>query len=217
MVKKSKLTALPSPDALRRIAQTLAILDAIMISDWQYRYYSFNSKWGDDEMMASMSDGCGNNFFILFNQHGAILKGFDHESFLSPWARDDNSLWPGIFEGVPPQFAQFLTEPAFDIPNTTFCMWRLNTDHAWQTGLINFPENEDGSDGSEELLSLFIGGSESYQEFARDYYEKELSLEFVEKVYRHEQLTEELVRSLNPEVALSSLKKEIDEIGYSAQ
>jgi hypothetical protein len=214
MVKKSKLVALANPDALRRKAQSLAMLDAVMSPDWQYRYYSFNSKWGDDEMMASMTDGCGDNLFILFNRSGAILKGFDHESFMSPWAREDNSLWPKIFEGVPPEFNQFLHEPAFDIPNTTFCLWRLQTASTWQTGLIDFPDNNDGSDGSEELLALFVGGPESYQEFARDYYEKELSLESLERVYRHEALTEELVHSLNPGVSLSDLNHEIEEIGY---
>lgn len=208
------MAALPDPDTLRRKAQSLAVLDAIMSPDWQYRYYSFNSKWDADEMMASMTDSCGDNFFILFNQQGAILKGFDHESFMSPWARDDRSLWPQMFDGVPPQFAQFLTEPAFDIPNTTFCMWRLNADDRWQAGVINFPDDKEGSDGSEDLLSIFVGGPESYKEFARNYYEKELPLEGIEKIYRHEPVTEELVMLLNPEVAFSDLKKEIEEIGY---
>jgi len=185
-----------------------------MSPDWQYRYYSFNSKWDKGEMMASMTDGCGNNFFILFNQYGAILKGFDHESFMSPWARDDKSLWPGLFDGVPAQFAQFITEPAFDIPNTTFCMWRLNADNCWQMGAISFPGQGGGSDGSEEFLSMFVGGPESYEEFARDYYEKEVPLESIERIYRHETLTEELVKSLNPDVAFSDLKKETKEIGY---
>lgn len=217
MVNKSILAVLPVPDLLRRKAQSLALLDAIMSSDWQYRYYSFNSKWGDDdEMMASMTDGCGDNFFILFNQHGAILKGFDHESIISPWARDDRSLWPGLFDGVPPQFAPFLTEPAFDIPNTTFCVWRLNADNRWQIGVTSSPDSLDGSDGAEELLSIFVRGPESYKEFARDYYEKELPLESIESVYRHEPVTEELVSLLNQEVVLSDLRKEIKEIGYPA-
>jgi len=214
MVKKSILMALPDPDTLRRKAQSLAVLDAIMSPDWQYRYYSFNSKWGDKAMMASMTDGCGDNFFILFNEDGAILKGFDHESSMSPWAREDQSLWPGLFDGVPPQFAQFLTEPAFDIPNTTFCIWRLNDENRWRIGAITFPDGEDGGDGSQELLSIFVGGPESYREFARDYYEKEVPLESLERVYRHEPLTVKLVSLLNPEVAFSSLKKEMEEIGY---
>jgi hypothetical protein len=206
--------SLPNPVGLRQKAQTLAVLDAIMSPDWQYRYYSFNSKWAKDEMMASMTDGCGDNFFILFNPHGAILKGFDHENFMSPWAREDRSLWPGMFTGVPRQFAQFLTEPAFDISNTTFCAWRLHTDQEWHSGVADCPHNNEGGDGSEELLSIFIGGPESYQKFSKEYYEKDLPAKQLARIYDHEFLTEELVKELNPDVSLSDLEKDLEEIAY---
>ena len=188
-----------------------------MSPDWQYRYYSFNAKWDKDEMMASMTDSCGDNFYILFNAHGAILKGFDHENVMSPWSRDDHSLWPGMFDGVPPQFAQFFTEPAFEIPDTTFCIWRLNTDDAWHGGVTEFPDDDDGSDGSEGMLSIFTTGPESYREFAQGYYEKDISLEFVRRVYNHDPLTDELVRGLNPDLTLSGLRKDLDEIAYPGQ
>ena len=126
MVMKSTLSALPDVITLRRKAQSLAVLDAIMSPDWQYRYYSFNSQWDADEMMASRKNGSGDELYVLFNPTGAILKSFDHESFMSPWAREDESLWPHIFAQVPADFQAFLKEPAFDIPNTTFCVWRRN-------------------------------------------------------------------------------------------
>jgi hypothetical protein len=89
MVMRSTLLRLPDVATLRRKGQSLAVLDAIMSPDWQYRYYSFNSMWDTDEMMASRSNGSGDELYILFNPFGAILKGFDHESFMSPWARKD--------------------------------------------------------------------------------------------------------------------------------
>lgn len=216
-MKPSTLVALPDPMTLRRRAQTLGVLDAIMSPDWQYRYYSFNSKWAQDEMMASMTDGCGDNFFILFNPHGAILKGFDHENVMSPWARDDGSLWPGMFKGVPSQFDEFLEEPAFDIPNTTFCSWRLHTDAVWQSGVTEFPDGDAGNDGSEDLLSIFLGGAECYREFANEYYEKDLPLKHLERVYDHELLTEELIKQLNPSMSLLELKEDLEEIAYPEQ
>jgi hypothetical protein len=216
-VKQSTLTTLPDPVALQRKAQTLAVLDAIMSPDWQYRYYSFNSKWAKDEMMASMTDGCGDNFFILFNPHGAILKGFDHESFMSPWARDDRSLWLGMFTSVPSQFSEFLTEPAFDIPNTTFCGWRLHTESTWQSGVSDFPDGDEGADGSEELLSIFVGGAETYRKFAQDYYEKELPLKQLELVYDYQLLSEGLVKQLNPHTSLLELEKDLEEIADPRQ
>lgn len=214
MVKASEKSALPATGILRAKAQSLAVLDAIMSPEWQYRYYFFNSKWGDGEMMASMTDSCGDNFFILFNQHGAILKGFDHESFMSPWARDGQPLWPGIFKGVPTEFDQFLVEPAFDMPNTTFCLWRKHADSAWLAGPIEYPDGDEGSDGSEELLSIFVGGPECYKEFAHCYYEKEVPLEILERIYSHQPLTDEMIGALNSGLSLSNLQKDLNEIGY---
>ncbi len=45
---------LPSIPQVRHIAQSLAMLDAILSPEWDYRYYSFNSAWGPGEEMASM-------------------------------------------------------------------------------------------------------------------------------------------------------------------
>jgi hypothetical protein len=129
MVLKTRLSALPDIEGLRKLTKSLAMLDAIMSPEWEYRYYSFNSTWGPGEMMASMRNGQGDEYFILFDSHGAIMKGFDHESAMSPWSADEEKTWPGIFDDVPEEFKSFLSEPAFSIPETTFCIWRLA--HFW--------------------------------------------------------------------------------------
>jgi hypothetical protein len=54
MVSKATLRSLPAIEDLRKLTQSLAMLDAIMSPEWEYRYYSFNSKWDEGEMMASM-------------------------------------------------------------------------------------------------------------------------------------------------------------------
>lgn len=214
MVMKSTLSILPDVITLRRKAQSLAVLDAIMSPDWQYRYYSFNSQWDADEMMASRKNGSGDELYVLFDRVGAILKGFDHESFMSPWAREDQSLWPQIFDEVPAEFQTFLKEPSFDIPNTTFCVWRRNEDSSWHIGKIDYPDGDEKSDGSEEQLSLFAGGPELYVKFANKYFERAIPLEVVSLVYRHEVLTETVVKHLNHEADIASLEPELFSIGY---
>src|ERR1044072_2466076 len=115
MVTKKRLATLPNIDALKNLCQSLAMLDAIMSSDRDYRYYSFDSKWGKGEMMATMRDGSGDEYFILFNAHGAIVKGFAHESPMSPWANESRKVWPGVLDDVPAEFQNFLAEAAFSI------------------------------------------------------------------------------------------------------
>lgn len=207
------LTRLPNVPSLKKLSQSLAMLDAIMSPEWEYRYYSFNSKWDKNEMTASMRDGSGDEYFILFNSKGAIIKGFAHELPMSPYASQPNKVWKGVFESVPNDFESFLSEPAFLIEDTTFCIWRKIEDSGWQIGEIDYPA-EAGADGLENLLFILSGKPQTYKEFAEEYYETEINVSDIEHIYGHQILTEKLVKRLNQNVSLKKLKKDIKEIGY---
>jgi hypothetical protein len=58
------------------------------------------------------------------------------------------------------------------------------------------------------------GRPEAYVTFAENVFEVALELDAIRHVYAQLPLTEEVVRSLNPEVQLSDLKDDIAEIGY---
>lgn len=175
---KRDLSHLPDIDPLRRQLQSMAMLDAILSPEWEYRYYSFNAGWREGEQMGSMWNGGGDEFFALFIQHGCFLKGFAHEAQMSPWAVDPPRVWPGVLEAVPPEFAECLEEPAFNMEDTTFCIWRRHEDASWQHGPVQWPDGPD-PDGSSELLALLDGRPETYQEWAEGYYEQEVRREAV--------------------------------------
>ena len=118
---------LPDIETLRRLTKSIAMLDAIICPEWEYRYYSYNSKWGENEEMASMRNGCGDDWFMLFDPHGAALKGFAHEYPLA----GDVSFSARIQETVPAVFASFLREPAFSMDLASFCIWRRRADPTW--------------------------------------------------------------------------------------
>jgi hypothetical protein len=90
-ISTRNLTPLPDIQALKQLTQSLAMLDAILWPEWEERYYSFNFHWAESEMMASMRNGSGDDWFLLFSQAGAIMKGFSHES---PMAAIPT--WPGV-------------------------------------------------------------------------------------------------------------------------
>jgi hypothetical protein len=214
-ISTRNLSGLPGIEKLEKLTQSLAMLDAIIQPEWDYRYYSFNAMWGEGERMASMRDGSGDEWFCLFSPVGAALKGFDHESEMSPWARDDHALWKGVLDQVPHTFKKFLNEPAFSMTDATFCIWRANHDVAWQVGTIEFPGNmEDDPDGSQGLLFILDGNPETYQEWAEEYYERSVSLSAVRRIYTHESLTAQLVKELNPESELEEVLKDAAQIGY---
>ena len=197
---------------MRRLTQSLAVLDAILCRDWVGRYYSFDSRWAPSQQVASMKDGCGDLWFCLFLAHGACLHGLAHDS---PMYRP-GSPWPGILESLPPEFDVFRNEPAFDTSNSSFCIWRRDADDRWTCGVKRFGVGPD-PDGSAGLLGILDGAPSTYVEHAASYFEVNVPLAAVEAVYRHDVLTPELVASLNPNVAIEDLRGDLDEIGYDAQ
>jgi hypothetical protein len=209
------LTGLPDIRTLEKITQSLAILDSILCPEWEYRYFSFNARWDTalGERMASMRNGSGDEYFLLFSARGAIMKGFDHESPMSTWSNESRAVWPGVLDNVPPEFADFLKKPAFNMADTTFCIWRTPADSQWNRGVISFPEGHD-PDGSEGLLWALGGNQQAYQEFARDYFEMDVDWAAVCDVFDHAPLTTDLVRRLNPERAYADLATNGNEIGY---
>ena len=191
----------------------LAMLDALLSPEWESRYYSFNRRWSPESgtRMASMRNGSGDDFFILFFPDGsAALKGFAHESR----ALDGkSSSLPGVFDGLPERFAAFANEPAFSMEATTFCLW--SEGGPWQRSRV-INATKIAADGSGELLALLAGSPADYVAFARDYFEREVAEEAVARFYALEVLTSDLASSLHEEASLDPIAEDIDQIGYPA-
>lgn len=201
------LSRLPAPRELERALRSMATLDAILFEDWEDRYYSFDSKWDGTERLASMRNGQGDEFFALFKEEGVFFKGFVHDC---PVAGDE--LVPDL-DGLPSVFAGCLAEPAFQIEDRTFCLWRLASDASWSVAACE-TENGEDPDGSGYLLSPLDGHPEIYRDWAEEYLEDELDLDAIRVVFRHEPLTGALVRRLNPESSLAEIRSDLEEIGY---
>lgn len=157
-----------------------------------------------------MRNGCGDDWFLLFDPNGAALKGFAHEY---PLAGD--ALFAGrIQQTVPSVFASFLHEPAFSMNMASFCIWRRPSDAAWTVVSPASGRVSPEEDGSAELLAVLGGNPETYQTWAVDYYERTISLTAVQAIYQHRDLTEHLVATLNPELALADVAEDAAEIAY---
>jgi hypothetical protein len=209
------LSVLPNIAELKKLCQSLAMLDAIIYPKWQGRYYSFNDCWDKNTSLASMRNAEGDDYFILFVSAGAVIKGFAHESTMSPYLRNPPSVWPGIYENVPKELKTALSDPAFSAEDVTFCIWRTREDNGWIRGDITFPSSK-YSDGSADLLALLDGNPQSYQAWAGEYYEREIALSAVEHVYAHRPLTQDILTLLNAEITEEEFAEDIKEIGYAS-
>jgi hypothetical protein len=118
----------PAVGVVRRWSQSLAVLDAIMSADSESRYFSFDGGFGPGQALASMRNGSGDGYSITFTDDGAFLRGFGHESPVSPFAQVAPALWPGLLTGLPAALANIAKGPAFTlggVPVVTVALWGL--------------------------------------------------------------------------------------------
>ncbi|MFD4657378.1 hypothetical protein ACFWP2_17340 [Kitasatospora sp. NPDC058444] len=203
------LSRLPAVPDLRDRCRALAALDAILCpDDWESRYHSFDAAWDEGEEMASMRNGQGDDWFVVFSPAGAYGRGFDHEA---PNA-------PELLAAVPEEFRRFAEEPAFqheDGPVVTVCFWRAPEDSAWH----GMPAEcgTPAEHGAEGLFGLLLDGSaEAYLAWAEEYFEpeQELDLAAIEHVLALRPLTPAVVAALNPETDPEELAEDLAGIGY---
>lgn len=202
-----------SVESLRNTLKLYATLDSILSPEWSYRYYSFDSKWDAGEEMGSMRNGLGDSFFAHFTKAGCFIKGFAHESVLSPWTNEYSTVWPGLLDSVPDEFSGSLKEPAFSMDETTFCVWRKFGQGSWQCGEYDLP-NVDDPDGVQYLLADISIAMNSYCEYAADYFEVKLDLMLVDEIRKTGRLNDEIVSRLNPECTLADIEEDLVQIGW---
>lgn len=220
MTARDIAAALPDIDTLRSRCLAAAMLDAILWPEWEGRRYTHTADWGGGQSATEIRDGCGNECFIVYTTAGAFIRGFDHESPLAKRPHP-HQLWPGLVDGLPEVFAEFLTEPAFLGPDgmlaATFCMWRQPSDHQWHTGPVDYTGVPDigDPDGAHDLLGLLTDPTtQSYRRFAADYFGVHPDPAAVSHVYGLRPLTQSVVVGLNADLALDDLGTDITLSGY---
>lgn len=196
---------LPDPARLRTHLRALAVLDATIGDDPRFCHYTFAIAWGPGEEAALMDNGSGDDFSVLFTSAGVLIRGFDHESEMSPYGTDDEEVWPGVIDEVPAALRPLLDEPAFfdegiDVPRVTVCLWWEPGDTAWRTGsAIAYPAGSEDPDGSGFLFHLLTDRSpEAVRAHFEDYYERPVPLEAVRHVLAGHPVTQATTRALNP-------------------
>ncbi|MBE1555555.1 hypothetical protein [Sporosarcina limicola] len=202
------MKSLVEPDELKKRMLTLAALDIIFCEEDWLRYYNFDSQWAPNVSLATIDNGSGDNLFILFASEGVIMKGFDHESGLSPYAREEDEVFPSIYDQTPASLLALLDDEAFEKEDVTFCIWREINDTTWRKGDVQIPKDEE--DGSEFLLSMIVKTPEDYVEWAQDYYDIPISIEVIKKIYDGSTIEEAVIQSLNPSRNAQDALRELD-------
>lgn len=206
MISTKNHNLLPDRKALKTICKAISVLDAIISQEWEYRYYSYNSKWDKDEECLQMRNGSGDEMHILFREDGCVINGFAHE-----YDQQDKGK---LTQNLPTIFSEFIFgEPVKSI-GTTFCLWTTELKN-WQVGQI-----ENYKDNSEEMLNIFDGQPQTYVNWATEYFEESykesgIPLDIVTKIYAGQTLTKEMVLSIVDDLEdWEQLKADLTEINY---
>ena len=163
-----KLPAL-SPSQLQHAWQCAARCDAALTSEDWLRAFRHEPDWADGVAMARYDNGAGDHVVGFFGADGtAVLKGFDHESPVSPHAREEYGIWPGLYDGLPPQLWRWLQDEAVEQEHVTFCCWSVDG-LSWQSGSAIIPDDID--DGSAWLLGMVQMDAQAFIEWGKSYYE----------------------------------------------
>ena len=110
MTARDIAAVLPGIDFLKDLCRSMAMAEAILNPDGEC-FYSYSAEWSETEQVASMRNGSGDEFDIVFAPVGAYIRGFDHESPLSPyWREDVPQPWPGVLDSVPEAFRRYVDE-----------------------------------------------------------------------------------------------------------
>lgn len=207
---------LPTVEELKEILLSQAVLD-IMMNDEEdawLRLTSFYKNYFDDVDMAKVDNRAGDHVCFLFSKYGTIIKGFDHESVLSPYANDAGEIAKGIYDLVPPELMKLLEDESVERDDVTFCIWRSQTDSLWRKGQVVLPEDAD--DGEGFLLGFIFENANLWLDWAKSYYEEQaakIETDWIQKVYERS-ITEEIMQMINPGRDIKGAIKELKEIGY---
>ncbi|OJF81946.1 hypothetical protein [Nocardia seriolae] len=219
MVEIAVLRALPAPDQLRRRSRVLALLDCVlggMAPAHPTRTYRYVEDRRPGESLASMDNGAGDEYSIVFSSAGTYVRGFDHYSELNTYGQSDTGeLWPGLTDGLPAPFHPYVTDAAFrfdEEPTMTVCLWRLSTDSGWQTGqTVQLDEEDLNGDGSDWLFDQLIDWSaEPKADHYRRYFDLPADPDHaaLHAIMEGAPITADLVHRLNPHIDLAIVTEE---------
>lgn len=196
---------LPDVITFQRICKAISVLDAIVCQDWEYRYYSYNSVWDEDEEFFEMRNGQGEHLLVLFKNGGCVINGVHSE-----YKTADKAL---LTKGLPDIFNDFIFGEPVNTRGTNFCIW-TNASGDWQYNPTNM------ADGKDELLHIFDNNPQTYIGWAEEYFEDScredgISDQTVQDLYNGKTLTKEMVLSVVDELEdWGQLEEDLTEIAY---
>jgi hypothetical protein len=195
---------------MRRRLRTFAMLDTIVAPS--ARSFEWHPRWNKHEQVGAFRDGEGNYFFAWFGRRGALVRGFDHESRMSPFRKDPPEIWPGMFDGVPKSLASGMSDPTFAVAETTFCFWSAGRRGHWTSAPTQAEQAGDDADGAASLLGCF---GRDVRTWASVYYGIALDARALARLLWGETLDWETLETLNVDFDERAVREEAELLDWT--
>lgn len=154
------------------------------------------------------NNGSGDRMWVYLQGENAVIKGFDHENELSPFAaekRDEEQLYERWSIGMPQGLYKLFTDE--ELEETTFCLWTTDGGKTWQDNAL--PDNDGGRDW---LTGFIFPDAEKLRDWADSYYDATLPAGLLAKLFERGELSAEEMLILRPECEPAGILEEYGKI-----
>lgn len=215
MITSRDLSAIPDPLQLRQRLIGLSVLDSLL--KCFSCEFAFLPEWSPGVEVAIQNNGCGDIVNVFFCDGGTLIKGFAHESYMSPYGDapfepqevDGVQCFPGLLDGVPEALLPFCLSSDGGIESPTTVIWRL-PGGPWERGKFAWPVGDDvpgDPDLSGDLFSTLFMSVDECTAWVREHYGAEhLDPRDVEAILAGSALTSEMASRIQPERRSSSAR-----------
>ncbi|MFD3685362.1 hypothetical protein ACFWTE_11150 [Nocardiopsis sp. NPDC058631] len=216
MTTENATLPLPGISVLRDLGRSAALLEFLVAPDNRFPTHGFQAGGLPGWDLMTFDNGGGDGYAIALSPTAALIRCFDHESAMSPYA-NDGEIWPGVADPVPAEFVPLLSAPEFvgpDEPEVTALLWRGAGDDSWRTGAVEFPDEDPDADGAGWLLDRLYAEDPALEfchHFNRDY-RRDLDLAAVRRVFAGGPLTAEVVAGINTDQDPETLLRRASEL-----
>ena len=135
-----------------------------------------------------------------------MIKGFDHENNLNQFTKEewDIKFFENIYSVISDDLKKLLSKE--EMYETTFVTCYSSKDRKWKENKFG-----DNDGGKSYLLKYIMKNADEWCNWAKDYYEKDIDVELVEKIYSNN-INREVIKLLNTNCDLDETLRLIDVI-----
>src|SRR5215471_12256876 len=132
--------------------KALSALDLLLNSFVFMPEYYYIADWSPGVQVAIRNNQCGDVLNVFFTPSGTLIKGFAHESFMSPYGDadfvvqkvDGVECYPGLLEGVPVDLMPYCLSTDGGIEYPTTIVWCAPSG-TWQRGKFEWPKGDEAN------------------------------------------------------------------------